>query len=286
MSGESSVTSNRKLVLPGDLIETKSKPGKGIFRSEGRVHSSVVGYSSDKSGYINVNAITGRYNPKVGDKIIAVCAETGPSIWRMNIGSSFNSTLHHSESGWKVPFGDTARFLSIGDAIWAEVSMVDASGSHQISLKKDDCRKLYSGNIVKINPTNVPRIIGKQGSMISLIRDNTKTRIWKYLQLLLFSLVSEIPDSNTFGDTAKLFEAIDTDEFKTKLEETISNMETCFDMSNNGFSDMSFNRDGHLPDPTKLHDDLNKMMDGKLGNLAREIAEETELNAAVCSPVL
>ena len=87
MSGESSVTSNRKLVLPGDLIETKSKPGKGIFRSEGRVHSSVVGYSSDKSGYINVNAITGRYNPKVGDKIIAVCAETGPSIWRMNIGS-------------------------------------------------------------------------------------------------------------------------------------------------------------------------------------------------------
>ena len=177
MSGESSVTSNRKLVLPGDLIETKSKPGKGIFRSEGRVHSSVVGYSSDKSGYINVNAITGRYNPKVGDKIIAGCAETGPSIWRMNIGSSFNSTLHHSESGWKVPFGDTARFLSIGDAIWAEVSMVDASGSHQISLKKDDCRKLYSGNIVKINPTNVPRIIGKQGSMISLIRDNTKTRI-------------------------------------------------------------------------------------------------------------
>ena len=107
------------------------------------------------------------------------------------------------------------------------------------------------------------------------ISDNTKTTIWKYLQLLLFSLVSEIPDSNSFGDTAKLFEAIDTDEFKTKLEETISNMETCFDMSNNGFSDMSFNNHGDLPDPTKLHDDLNKMMDGKLGNLAREIAEET-----------
>ena len=107
------------------------------------------------------------------------------------------------------------------------------------------------------------------------ISDNTKTTIWKYLQLLLFSLVSEIPDSNSFGDTAKLFEAIDTDEFKSKLEESISNMESCFDMSNNGFSDMSFNNTECLPDPTKLHDDLNKMMDGKLGNLAREIAEET-----------
>ena len=177
MSEESSSESARKLVLPGDLMETKSKPGRGIFRKDGRVHASVVGHSSDKSGYINVNGIKGRYNPKTGDKIVAVCAETGPSIWRMDIGASFNSTLHHSESGWKVPFGDTARFLSIGDAVWAEIFMVDAAGSHQISLKKDDCRKLYSGTIVKIDPTNVPRIIGKQGSMITTIRENTQTRI-------------------------------------------------------------------------------------------------------------
>ena len=177
MSGESSSESARKLVLPGDLMETKSKPVKGIFRKDGRIHASVVGHSSDKSGYINVNGIKGRYNPKKGDKIVAVCAETGPSIWRMDIGASFNSTLHHSESGWKVPFGDTARFLSIGDAGWAEIFMVDAAGSHQISLKKDDCRKLYSGTIVKINPTNVPRVIGKQGSMITTIREKTQTRI-------------------------------------------------------------------------------------------------------------
>ena len=177
MSGESSSESARKLVLPGDLMETKSKPGKGIFRKDGRIHASVVGHSSDKSGYINVNGIKGRYNPKTGDKIVAVCAETGPSIWRMDIGASFNSTLHHSESGWKVPFGDTARFLSVGDAVWAEIFMVDAAGSHQISLKKDDCRKLYSGTIVKINPTNVPRVIGKQGSMITTIREKTQTRI-------------------------------------------------------------------------------------------------------------
>ena len=177
MSEESSSKSTRKLVLPGDLMETKSKPGRGIFRKDGRIHASVVGHSSDKSGYINVNGIKGRYNPKTGDKIVAVCAETGPSIWRMDIGASFNSTLHHSESGWKVPFGDTARFLSIGDAVWAEIFMVDAAGSHQISLKKDDCRKLYSGTVVKINPRNVPRVIGKQGSMITTIREKTQTRI-------------------------------------------------------------------------------------------------------------
>ena len=177
VSDKSDSGNSRSLVLPGDILETKSKPGWGIFRSEGIVHSSVLGYSSDRSGYVNVNPITGRYNPKVGDKIVAICVETGPSVWRMDIGSSFNSTLHHSESGWKVPFGDTARFLAIGDAIWAEVFMVDAAGSHQISLKKDDCRKLYSGTVVKLDPTNVPRVIGKQGSMITTIREKTQTRI-------------------------------------------------------------------------------------------------------------
>ena len=177
VSDKSDSGNSRSLVLPGDILETKSKPGWGIFRSEGIVHSSVLGYSSDRSGYVNVNPITGRYNPKIGDKIVAICVETGPSVWRMDIGSSFNSTLHHSESGWKVPFGDTARFLSIGDAIWAEVFMVDAAGSHQISLKKDDCRKLYSGTVVKLDPTNVSRVIGKQGSMITTIREKTQTRI-------------------------------------------------------------------------------------------------------------
>ena len=123
--------SSRKLVLPGDLLETKSKPGKGIFRNKGLIYSSVIGFSNDRSGYMNVNSIKGRYNPKVGDKVVAICNETGPSVWRMNIGASFNSTLHHSESGWKVPFGDTARFLDVGDAIWGEIFMVDAAGDSE-----------------------------------------------------------------------------------------------------------------------------------------------------------
>ena len=102
MSEESSVTSNRKLVLPGDLMETKSKPGKGIFRSEGHIHSSVVGYSNDKSGYINVNAIAGRYSPKVGDKIIAICVHPGcrkkltKCIWNRKFCNSGQSSLSRS----------------------------------------------------------------------------------------------------------------------------------------------------------------------------------------------
>jgi len=112
------------------------------------------------------------------------------------------------------------------------------------------------------------------------ITESTRETIWKYLQLILFSIVSNISDGESFGDTAKLFETINEDEFKSKLEDTINNMKEMFDASNVDLNDASgINLDG-LPDPQQMHDHITGMMDGKLGKLAREIAEETaaELN--------
>lgn len=113
------------------------------------------------------------------------------------------------------------------------------------------------------------------------ISDKTREVLWKYLQLILFSIVNNMSDGNGFGDTAKLFEAINEDEFKKKLDETINSMK---DM----FNDISFNQGvggeegegpsinlNDLPDPQQFHAHINGMMDGKLGKLAREIAEET-----------
>jgi hypothetical protein len=107
------------------------------------------------------------------------------------------------------------------------------------------------------------------------ISDKTRETIWKYLQLILFSVVSNLSDSSSFGDTAKLFEAIDEEKFKTKLEETISQMQACFDMSGANAVDASGINLDDLPDPESLHEHVSGMMEGKLGSLAREIAEET-----------
>ncbi|HIM33633.1 MAG TPA: RNA-binding protein [Candidatus Poseidoniales archaeon] len=169
--------SGRSVLLPGDKLAADQKAGSGTFRRDGEAHAAVLGFSSESSGYTNVQPISGRYNPRVGDKVVAVCVETGPSLWRMDIGAFQNSMLHHSETDWKVDFGDTASFIGIGDAALAEVYMVDGSGSHQVTLKKDDCRKLYAGTIVHVAPTCVNRVIGKQGSMITLIREKTGCRI-------------------------------------------------------------------------------------------------------------
>jgi len=110
------------------------------------------------------------------------------------------------------------------------------------------------------------------------ISDNTKETIWKYLQLILFTVVTSLSKHDSFGDTAKLFEAINENEFKTKLEETISQMQDVFDTSGNLNSDDNDNSNinmENLPDPELLHQHVNSMMEGKLGKLAKEIAEET-----------
>lgn len=141
------------------------------------------------------------------------------------------------------------------------------------------------------------------------ITDKTRETIWKYLQLVLFNIVSSISDGKSFGDTAKLFEAINQDEFKSKLEETITQMQSLFgdndddnndddDNDNDNEQDKNNNEEkgsdtdasgnkktkginlDDLPNPADIHEHVSNMMNGKLGKLAREIAEETasELN--------
>ena len=117
------------------------------------------------------------------------------------------------------------------------------------------------------------------------ITQTTRDTIWKYLQLIMFSIVGSLNDKESFGDSAKLFEAINQDEFKSKLEETLEQMQSIFDMSGNfgqgtatgvdtETNGSSFNM-GDMPNANDIHDHITGMLDGKLGKLAKEIAEET-----------
>lgn len=118
--------------------------------------------------------------------------------------------------------------------------------------------------------------------------NQTKETLWKYLQLILFTIVTNIQDKESFGNNEKLFEAINSDEFKNKLQETVKSMENLFsqneflDSSGNSpfeniFGSMNINPSniGNLPDSDTIHDHINKLINGKLGNLAKELAEET-----------
>jgi len=138
------------------------------------------------------------------------------------------------------------------------------------------------------------------------ITSKTRETIWKYLQLIMFSIINTIENKDAFGDSAKLFEAINEGDFKNKLEETLTKMQEIFNMKpasenendnnddNNDNNDNNENNDNSrnnmganfgsninmndLPNPADLHDHITSMLEGKLGKLAKEIAEETAEN--------
>jgi hypothetical protein len=116
------------------------------------------------------------------------------------------------------------------------------------------------------------------------ISDKTRETIWKYLQLILFSITGSLNNKEAFGDTSKLFEAINEDDFKGKLEEVLNGMQDIFKdhraegegegerQSEEGDRQQNFQG---MPNADDIHEHISGMMNGKLGKLAKEIAEET-----------
>lgn len=134
----------------------------------------------------------------------------------------------------------------------------------------------------EINTEFLPGIVFKQLWKCD-ISENTRDTIWKYLQLILFSVIGSVHDSNELGDTAKLFEAINEDELKAKLAETLENMSGLFEdvgKDDKETHDKEASGEGafspeNMPNVDELHGHINNLMGGKLGKLAMELAEET-----------
>jgi hypothetical protein len=123
------------------------------------------------------------------------------------------------------------------------------------------------------------------------ISDNTRETIWRYLQLILFAIVGTMDNSDAFGETIKMFKSVEENDLKNTLEETMSKMYEFFE--NNKSASTGEGEDGNnedkdnagengeginmnnFPSAENLHEHINGMLGGKLGELAMEIAQET-----------
>ena len=105
------------------------------------------------------------------------------------------------------------------------------------------------------------------------ITEKTRNTIWNYLQLILFSIIGSLKDKTEFGDTSKIFDTINEDEFKCKLEDTFNQMQSFFE--NTSSSENQLSSGINIPKANQIHEHITDLLDTKLGSLAKEIAEET-----------
>jgi len=170
---------DRVLVMPGEeLGDSSYKSGMGTYRKRDIIYAAQLGIINIRSGFINVIPLRGKYPPRVGDSIIGMVQDVGPSNWMVDINCPYTAFLHVNETQWKVDFGAAGQFLGIGDIILAKIGQVDETKRVNLTLKEQGLRKMTNGQITKIAHSKVPRVIGRGGSMISLLKEHTGCKIF------------------------------------------------------------------------------------------------------------
>ncbi|MFW6197167.1 MAG: exosome complex RNA-binding protein Rrp4 [Thermoplasmatota archaeon] len=169
----------RELLLPGDVIEDDDvKPGRGTFKKDGKIYAAKLGVKTLRSGYVNVAAQSGRYEPQSGDKVIGTITDLNSSFWMVDVNAPNLAVLHVNDVPWRVDYGDTASYIEVGDAVLVKITSVDEQMKMQITMDEKGLRKLNEGQIIEIPPSQVPRVIGRKGSMISMLKKYTGCRIF------------------------------------------------------------------------------------------------------------
>lgn len=167
----------REIVLPGELIAEKKgrKVGKGAYFEKEKVFSKVLGIPRINENVISVIPLSGVYIPSTGDRVIGTISDV-VSGWFVDINSPYNAFLPLGEAVSEfvdIMKTDISRFFDLGDIIYCRVSKVTKDKRVQVSMRGIGSKKLFGGTIIKITPSKIPRIIGRGGSMIKLLKSKT-----------------------------------------------------------------------------------------------------------------
>jgi len=170
----------REIVIPSQLLGDvkEKKAGRGTFVENGKIYAEVLGVLSPSKEYINVVPLKGRYDPIRDDFVIGIVIEAMSSSWLVDINAAYPALLHVNEVPWDVDFGETEKYLNTGDTVMSKVLQVDQEKKLQVTLKDRNLYKVKGGYMIEVEPSKVPRIIGKKASMISLLKKYTNCRIF------------------------------------------------------------------------------------------------------------
>lgn len=169
----------REIVVPGDILDDSgAKAGDNTYTVDGKVYAAVLGVKNKNQYGVGVIPLGGRYMPKPGDMVIGMINDIGSSNWMMDIRAPYPAPLHVSEVPWKVEFGDTSRYLNVGNVVLLKVLSVDEGKKIQVTMNDSGLRRLEGGRLVEIPYVKVSRVIGKSGSMIQMIKSMTDCRIF------------------------------------------------------------------------------------------------------------
>jgi exosome complex component RRP4 len=168
----------RKLVIPGETIASGKDilPGDGTRKEGNDVIASRYGLADISGRLVKVIPLSGGYVPRYGNTIIGKITDVSFNGWMVDVESPYGAFLPVAEVPRYIHKDNLSEFLSIGDVIACKVLSFKRK-SIDLSIQGKGLGRLEGGMVIKVNSNKVPRVIGKEGSMIKLIKQSTNSEI-------------------------------------------------------------------------------------------------------------
>lgn len=152
---------SRKIVVPGELVSSERKRiGRHVYLMDGKIFSDTTGIVSESDVSVSVIPLEGKYEPEMNDIVVGMVSEEKMSGYNVHLNSFYPSYVS-KKALWEP--------LKVNSVISAKVVRVNEMKEIQL----DNVRSLFGGHIVTVSPVKVPRIIGKEGSMLEVLKNGT-----------------------------------------------------------------------------------------------------------------
>ena len=171
----------RKYVIPGDVVTTGPfRPEQNVILEGDKIISTTIGISEIYDDSVKVIPLTGKYIPKINDLVIGKVISHTSLSWELDINSCYVGFLPAQDvfgRDFSAHADELASKLKSGDLVAARIANFDRTRDPLVTISDRDLGKIDSGDLVKISPSKVPRLIGKRGSMIQMIEMATNAAV-------------------------------------------------------------------------------------------------------------
>ncbi|MFX1337508.1 MAG: exosome complex RNA-binding protein Rrp4 [Promethearchaeota archaeon] len=238
----------RDLVVPGEVLTEDVKnflPGRGTILNDTRdkIISLHIGLKQINKNYINVIPLKGIYTPQPGDKVIAIVTDKNPVKYRCDINAKDEAQLKPKNTAKRIKGrigrgreyqrddSSTDRF-EIGDVLIVKVLSADRLNQPELTTVGKYLGKKNNGIVISIDPPKIPRVIGRSGSMIKMLKSLTNCnifvtqngRIWlkgddiAHERLLIDAIYKIEREAHTSGLTDRIQAFIENEKIKRGMK--------------------------------------------------------------------
>ena len=175
------IAKEKDIVVPGEVLAEgmDNLPSMGTYREGDKILAGRLGMVHIDGRIIKLIPMSGKYNPKRGDVIICEVMDINFGGWRVNTNSAYSAMLSMRDgtSEFIQKGADLTQYFNLGEHIIAQVVNVTSQKLIDLTMKGPGLHKLTGGRIIEVSPYKVPRVIGKQGSMVSMIKRATNCQV-------------------------------------------------------------------------------------------------------------